>query len=119
MSDQKTSTKSSPFGYTKDGNVYRKGFNGLEDLEIGEVRESEDQSIEYFIEKYNSLVKKIDELEKSVNEATNKGSFLMKLLHMKEKMPEYKGIGDFEALIKRLEKLENGLQKNNYCQQCI
>lgn len=112
MSDKKKSTKSSPFGYTKDGKVYRKGFNGLRDLEIGEVRDSEEQSIEYFIDKYDSLVKKIDELEKSVKEATNKGSFLMKLLHMKEKMPEYKGIGDFEALLNRLDKLEDGLQKN-------
>lgn len=100
------------FGYVKDGKVYRKGFLDHEDLEVGEVRETDEKSIQYFVDRYDTLVGKIEELEKAVEEAANKGSFLMKLLHMKDKMPEYKGIGDFESLITRLDKIESRLQEN-------
>lgn len=111
MSEQNQKETLSPFGYIKDGKVYRSAFNEHDDKEIGEVRESEEQSFQYFTDRYDRLKEKVDELENSVDEAVNKGSFLMKLLHMKDKMPEYKGIGDFSALIVRLEKLESSLQE--------
>ncbi|MEQ8359077.1 MAG: DUF349 domain-containing protein [Cytophagales bacterium] len=104
--------KPEEYGYVKDGKVFRKAFLKNKDLEIGIVRETEEKSIQYFVERFLSLREKVEELEKSVDEATNKGSFLMKLLHMKDKMATYKGIGDFEALIERLDKIESRLQEN-------
>ncbi len=104
--------KPEEYGYVKDGKVFRKAFLKNKDLEIGIVRETEEKSIQYFVERFLSLRNKVEELEKSVDEATNKGSFLMKLLHMKEKMASYKGIGDFVALIERLDKIESKLQEN-------
>jgi hypothetical protein len=112
MSDNKTKATSKNFGFTKDGKVYRKAFNDFKDLEIGEVRESDEKSIEYFIDRYDALVEKVNELEQAIEEASNKGSFLMKLLHIKEKIATYKGIGDFKALLIRLHKVEEDLQGN-------
>ena len=68
MSDQNI-MDAKKFGYVKDGKVFRKGFNKLDDLEIGEVRESEEQSLQYFVERYNKLAEKVDSLEKSVTDA--------------------------------------------------
>ncbi len=104
--------KPEDFGYVKEGKVYRRAFLDNKDLEIGTVRETEEKSIQYFVDRFLGLREKVEELEKSVTDATNKGSFLMKLLHMKDKMAEYKGIGDFEALTKRLDQLESKLQEN-------
>lgn len=112
MSDIKLDYKPEDFGYVKEGKVYRKAFLDNKDLEIGLVRETEEKSIQYFVDRFLTLREKVEELEKAVKDANNKGSFLMKLLHMKEKMADYKGIGDFEGLINRLDTLESKLQEN-------
>ncbi|AHM62014.1 hypothetical protein D770_18815 [Flammeovirgaceae bacterium 311] len=100
-----------PYGYVQDGKVYRKAFGEHPALEIGEVKDTPEAAFSYYEQRYQQLLEKINQLEQDIYEKSNKGSYLMKLLHMKETLPEYEGLGDFEALHERLEKLENYIRE--------
>ncbi len=99
------------YGYVKDGKVFLKAYREFEDREIGEVRESDEKSLQYFLDKFELAENKVKELIRSVKSATNKGSYLMKLLHLKEYLTQYKAIGDFNALMSELEEVEEDLNK--------
>lgn len=94
------------YGYVKDGKVYLKGYMDFPDREIGVVKESQEASMAYFADRYEHLLSKIDEMEQAVQESQNKGSYLMKLLHLRQSLPTYNALGDFPALFERLEQLE-------------
>ncbi len=101
--------KEIPFGYIADEKVYLSAYMEFSDRQIGEVKESEEKTIQYFLDRFQHLVNKIDELEKAINESENKGSYLMKLLHMKESLGNYDGLGDYLPLFDRLTVLEEDL----------
>lgn len=100
-----------PFGYIKDNTVYLKGFLGQEDRVIGEVKESEASTIKYFEDRFEMVRQKVEKLKKDIEENQNKGSFLMKLIHLKESLYAYDGLGDFPSLIDELEKKEAYLEE--------
>lgn len=79
------------------------------DRQIGEVKESEEKTIQYFLDRFQHLLQKIDDLEKAINESDNKGSYLMKLLHMRDSLGAYDGLGDYHPLFDRLKVLEEEL----------
>lgn len=96
-----------PFGFIQNGKIYLSGQSGLPDREIGIVKnDDEEASVAYFVDKYNVFQQKIDDLEKQVSESENKGSFLMKLLHLKKLTRTHNGLGDYMVINKRLEELE-------------
>lgn len=97
------------FGYLQDGKVYRKGFRDFPDRIIGEIKTDEQSSIAYFIERFEVVENKVAALEKAVEEAENKGSYLMKLIHLKEYLVKIDALGDFENLFQRLERIESNL----------
>jgi len=106
----KVKTADNNYGYVKDDKVYRNAFLDQPDMEIGVVRESTEKSIEYFENRFRNLELKISKLEDDISKASNRGSFLMKLLHLKEKLLKYNGLGDFEALISKMEKVKEELE---------
>lgn len=95
-----------PYGYIKDNKVYLKGFLNQPDRVIGEVKEDEASTIKYFEDRYTALLEKINNLKKDIEENQNKGSFLMKLVHLKESLYAYDALGDFPPLIDELGKLQ-------------
>jgi hypothetical protein len=95
-----------PYGYIKDNKVYLKGFLNQPDRVIGEVKEDEASTIKYFEDRYTALLEKINNLKKDIEENQNKGSFLMKLVHLKESLYAYDALGDFPPLIDELSKLQ-------------
>lgn len=97
-------------GYVVDGKVYLKGSKGLPDREIGIVKETPEQSIQYFINRFLHLKEKVEAIPKEVEEAENKGSYLQKIYHLREAMAEYNGLGDFQPLYGILEETENNLK---------
>jgi hypothetical protein len=105
--------ENSQFGYVKDGKVFLKGNDGSV-REIGIVKESEEASIRYFVDRYEKIKNKIEDVAKNIEESANKGSFLMKLIHMKEYLQTYNAIGDFDLLYKRIAELEDNIR--NYVQ---
>ena len=100
---------SNKYGYVKDGKVYRNPFLNNPEREIGVVKEDAESSLKYFEERYERLVKKIQETKEKINSTDNKGSFLMKIVHLRNQLPEYDGLGDFEALKDQLEQMEEDI----------
>ncbi|MGY6520416.1 MAG: DUF349 domain-containing protein [Mongoliitalea sp.] len=99
-----------PYGYIKDNKVYLKGFLNQPDRVIGEVKEDEASTLKYFEDRFVTLIEKINQLKKDIEENQNKGSFLMKLLHLKDSLYQYDALGDFIPLIEDLEKVQNYLE---------
>ncbi len=99
--------KEIPFGFIEDEKIYLKGQLGNEDREIGVVKDgNEDASIQYFVDRFEVLTGKIDELEQNIKTVENKGSFLMKLVHLRTSLTAYDGLGDYAPLTDRLNELE-------------
>lgn len=95
-------TEISAFGVIKEGKVFRNAFLEFPEKEIGEVKESEGETLSYFQERFDLLVQDVAKVEEKINAAINKGSYLMKVLHLKNTLPEADALGDFEALYKKI-----------------
>lgn len=104
------------YGYVSNGKVFLKAYLSFPDREIGEIKESEEASLNYFVNRFGLVEKKVDGLVDAINTSENKGSYMMKLLHMKTYLAEFDGLGDFEPLHKKLDEAEgylNGLIELN------
>lgn len=98
----------SSFGYIKDGKVFQNGWGSNPDREIGEVRdEDNEKSILFFQDRYKDLAKKINEVTEKIDSTENKGSFLMKLVHLKELLPQHDGLGDYQVLHDKISQYES------------
>ncbi|MDA0194376.1 MAG: DUF349 domain-containing protein [Bacteroidetes bacterium] len=100
-----------PFGYILDNKIHLDGILNLPDRIIGEVKESEDDSLTYFTNRFDDVQSKVDQLESDIDSADNKGSYLMKLIHLREKLKKHDGLGDYASLFSKLDQLESGLQE--------
>ncbi|PTB94111.1 hypothetical protein C9994_12395 [Marivirga lumbricoides] len=96
--------------FIEEGKVILKAQGKFPEREIGEVKDSEAESIKFFEDKFALLQNKVDAVQKQIEEEDNKGSFLMKVLNLKESLATYDGIGDFVALHDRLVMLEKQLE---------
>lgn len=104
-------TDNSTYGYVKDGDVFLKSYMDFPDRAIGVVKESEEASIQYFVDRFDRVSEKVEEVEKAIEDSQNKGSYLMKLIHMREYLANYNGLGDFESLFKKIEQMEAGIRE--------
>ncbi|KEO74398.1 DUF349 domain-containing protein [Anditalea andensis] len=100
-----------PYGYIKEDKVYLKGFLNQGDRIIGEVKEDEASTIKYFEERFKMVEEKVATLKKDIEENQNKGSFLMKLIHLRDALMQYDALGDFVPLIEELNHLETYLEE--------
>lgn len=98
------------YGYIKDDTVYLKGYNDRPDRQIGVVKESPEASIAYFEDRYQKLLEKVEEVATAIEESQNKGSYLMKLVHIRESLETYNAIGDYTAVERRIVELEQGIE---------
>src|SRR5690554_6201161 len=98
-----------PYGYIKDRKVYLKGFLDQEDRIIGEVKTDEASTIKYFEERFQTIKEKVEKLKTDIETNQNKGSFLMKLIHLRDSLMNYDGLGDFVPLIGELNQMESSL----------
>jgi Domain of Unknown Function (DUF349) len=94
------------FGYVKDGLVYLKGYLDQTDRQIGEVRRTPEEALQYFRNRFQIAVNKVELLHQQVEEAQNKGSYLTKLIQLRKVLLEFDGLGDFIPLLNRLDTLE-------------
>jgi hypothetical protein len=95
-----------PYGYIKDNKVYLKGFLGRDDRVIGEVKEDEASTISYFETRFEQIKDKVAKLKSDIGENQNKGSFLMKLIHLRDSLYTTDALGDFVPLIDILNEQE-------------
>ena len=99
-----------PYGYIKDGKVFRKKFRDFEDREIGKVEGAETASLEYYENRFSQVEAKFEKLEQAVKETENKGSYLMQLLHLKTYFSEFDALGDFESIYQKMDLIEEQLR---------
>lgn len=91
-----------PYGYIKDQKIYLKPFLDYKEREIGVVKESEENSILYFVKRFDIFLQKVNALFDAIDKAENKGSYLQKLLYLKEQCGKFDALGDFESVYHRL-----------------
>ncbi|MBC8110548.1 MAG: DUF349 domain-containing protein [Verrucomicrobia bacterium] len=111
QTQETNTTTSNLYGHVKDGKIYLKGYYSFGDRQIGEVKISPEATFQYFIKRFEVARSKVDELYQLVEDAQNKGSYLMKLIHLREYLANYDGLGDFPALFARLDALEEQLRE--------
>lgn len=97
------------FGYVKEGKVFLNSFRNFPERAIGEVKDTEENALNYFVNRFSVIENRVNKLVDSIETAQNKGSFLMSLLHLKESVPKYDALGDFEILLRKLENAEISL----------
>ncbi|ARK11042.1 DUF349 domain-containing protein [Fibrella sp. ES10-3-2-2] len=95
------------YGYVEDGKVFLKGYLDYPDRQIGEVKRTEQEALDYFKNRFVIAQSKVAQLEEEVTEAQNKGSYLTKLLQLRRKLISFDAIGDFPPLLDRLDQLED------------
>jgi hypothetical protein len=104
------------YGYVKDGKVYLKAYSTFEDRQIGDVKTTDEEALAYFIRRFEFITGKVQALLDDIENAVNKGSYLMKLLHMRGQLETYDALGDFMPLFAKLDEAEDtirGLIDNN------
>ncbi|MGD1895194.1 MAG: DUF349 domain-containing protein [Cyclobacteriaceae bacterium] len=99
------------YGFIQDGKIYRNAFLEYSEREIGEVRESEASTIKYFEDRFEMAKNKVANLEEAVEESENKGSYLLKLIHMRESLAKFDALGDYPSLYERLDVIEEKLRE--------
>ena len=99
------------YGFILNGKVYVKGNSYFGDRLIGEVRESAEKSLQYYIDKYNIMKVKAETIKSRIESETNIGSYLVGINILKERLKSYKGIGDYESIFHTLEDIEKQIQE--------
>jgi hypothetical protein len=94
------------YGYVKDGKVFLKGYLNYEDRQIGEVKRTEQEALDYFKNRFIIAENKVSQLENDITEAQNKGSYLTKLVQLRKKLIGFDALGDFPPLLERLDAQE-------------
>jgi len=102
-------TEARRYGYVEDGGVWLRPILGQPARRIGQVKDTDDDALRYFGQRYEAFRVKIDELLARLQSADNQGSFLMKLLHLQEQTKQHDGLGDYETLHRRLHEAEQQL----------
>ncbi len=97
------------YGYIKDGKVFLKGYLTYPDRQIGEVKRTEQEAIDYFKNRFIIVSKKVEELLQEIEDAQNKGSYLTKLLQLRKKLLSFDGLGNFIPLLEKLDRGESYL----------
>ncbi|MER2997278.1 DUF349 domain-containing protein [Pontibacter populi] len=99
------------YGFIQDQQVWLKPFMSYPARQVGEVKESENDSLVYFARRFEMFREKVNSLLERIASSENKGSFLMKVLHMKEQVGNYDALGDFEAIYHTLSKAEEDINE--------
>ncbi|MDO7850940.1 DUF349 domain-containing protein [Hymenobacter convexus] len=97
------------YGYVEAGGVWLRPVLAQPARQIGLVKDTEAAALLYFAQRFETLRAKVDELLAKMDASDNKGSFLMKALHLKEQLLTYDGLGDFVALHRRLTDAEEAI----------
>ncbi len=99
------------YGYCKDGKVFLKGYLEYPDRLIGVVRNTEEEALQYFVNRFAIAENKVHLLFSQVDDAQNKGSYLTKLLQLRKNLIEFDGLGNFVPLLRKLDELELQLRE--------
>jgi hypothetical protein len=98
------------YGYTQDGKIFIKAYSTFPDRQIGVVHNSEEESIQYFIKRFELAVKKVTDLADQIINAQNKGSYLTKVIQTRVALINFDGLGNFMPLFAKLDEMQAYLE---------
>lgn len=100
--------KDIPHGFILEGQLFRLGIDGADPVVLREVTGSDEaETIAYFEAEYQKLLASFNELENRILGTENKGSFLAKLINLKNTIAEHAGLGDYDFINQRVVLYEN------------
>ncbi len=99
------------YGFIQDQQVWLNAFMDYPSRKVGEVKESEEDSLVYFAKRFEMFREKVKDLLERIDTSENKGSFLMKVLHMKEQVGNYDALGNFEEIFNTLSTAEEEINQ--------
>lgn len=102
-------TLENEYAYISEGKVFLKGYMDMPDRQIGEVKSTEEEAIDYFVRRFEIADSKVNQLEADIESAQNKGSYLTKLIQLRKRLLNFDGIGNFIPLLEKLDVLEKEL----------
>ncbi|MBC3540882.1 DUF349 domain-containing protein [Rufibacter sediminis] len=111
METKDLSEEAHKYGYIEGNQVWLKPFMHFPARQVGDVKEVPEESLQYFANRFENFKLKVDGLLEKIETSENKGSFLMKVLHLKEQIEKYDAIGDFESLHQRLSAAEEEIKE--------
>ena len=97
------------YGYIEGDQVWLRPLLDLPARQVGQVKDSADASLVYFAQRFSLFRAKVEDLLQKIEESENKGSFLMKALHLREQVGSYDALGDFAGLHQRLTEAEQAI----------
>ena len=97
------------FGFCQDGKVYLNAYLTFPQREIGFVRNTEEEALAYFVNRFELAKTKVTSLSQEIHDVQNKGSFLTKVMQMRTYLLAFDGLGDFIPLLGILDQLEKYL----------
>ncbi|MDX2196930.1 MAG: DUF349 domain-containing protein [Cytophagales bacterium] len=95
-----------PFGTFKKDKLILNAFLDYKPRELGVVKSTQEDTIKYYEDRFVKFEQKVDDLIAKINQAENKGSYLQKLLYLKEQVNVYLGLGDYKIILKKIETAE-------------
>ena len=63
----------------------------------------------FYGQQFDQFVRRVDALATEIDEAANKAAFLPRVRRLQEQAPAVEGLGDFDGLIRRLQRIELGI----------
>ncbi|MGB3617919.1 MAG: DUF349 domain-containing protein [Catalinimonas sp.] len=97
-------------GFIREGKVFLKAYRDQPERAIGEVRDGEAETLAYFEQRFEHHRQKVEALLSDIDRAQNKGSYLMKLVHLRDQLATLDALGDFAALYDRLANKEQEIR---------
>ena len=97
------------FGYVEAGGVWLRPVFAQPPRKIGLVKDTDEAALRYFAQRFGLLRTKVETTLASMAASENQGSFLMKVLHLKDQLKSHEGLGDFEGLQRQLVAAEEAL----------
>ncbi|TAG54749.1 MAG: DUF349 domain-containing protein [Cytophagales bacterium] len=102
MDNLNIATEVNAYGYIADNKIYLNPFLDYKARQIGEVKISNADTFNYFENRFTLFTQKVNELFNNIDNSDNKGSFLQKLLHLKDSCGTYEALGDFKSIYNKL-----------------
>ena len=91
------------YGYIVDNKVFAKAFLEFKERVVGEVKGSEEETISYFISRFEVYKSGVDKLLQKIDDTDNKGSYLVKVQDLLKNIGQECSLGDFELIFNRLQ----------------
>lgn len=96
------------YGLIRDNELYRGGLNGAEPILLKEVPEEKvEEMIAHYKERFEKVQSQFTELENRILGTENKGSFLAKLVNLKNLLAIHDGLGDYDSMYAKITLYEN------------